>query len=208
MLLSLKDLARKHRMRITGVVHCGAHLAEEAKDYDRLGVREVWWFEANPLVINQIRSNLAPYDNQFIVEALLADVDGAEFPFHITNFDGMSSSIYEFGKLHLDSSPDTKFVEHVTLLSRSLDSLADEYSISGCNFLNMDLQGAELLALKGASNLLGDIEYIYTEVNADYVYQGCGLIGEIDDLLKPTFKRVETSWTPAKWGDALYVRTK
>jgi hypothetical protein len=42
---------------------------------------------------------------------------------------------------------------------------------------------AELKALKGMAEYLPSIDYIYSEVNADYVYKDCALITELDDYL-------------------------
>ena len=76
------------------------------------------------------------------------------------------------------------------------------------NFLNFDIQGAELKALKGMEPYLSKVDYLYTEVNSDYVYKGCALIDEIDDFLsKHNFKRVLTKITQHGWGDALYLKS-
>jgi hypothetical protein len=56
---------------------------------------------------------------------------------------------------------------------------------------------------------LPSIQYIYTEVNSDYVYKGCCLVTELDEYLAQFgFERVETSWynDVAGWGDAFYVK--
>ena len=76
------------------------------------------------------------------------------------------------------------------------------------NFLNLDIQGAELKALKGMEEYLDKVDYIYTEVNEDYVYKGCALVSELDEFLgKYGFTRVETSWAGnCKWGDAFYIK--
>ena len=81
----------------------------------------------------------------------------------------------------------------------------DCIDVSKYNFLNLDIQGAELLALKGFGDLLVGIDYIYTEVNETDIYKDCALIGEIDQYLSD-FERVETAMTEFKWGDALYRR--
>jgi hypothetical protein len=55
---------------------------------------------------------------------------------------------------------------------------------------------------------LPKVDYLYTEVNSDFVYKGCALISELDDYLKQFgLTRVETRWTECKWGDAFYVRS-
>lgn len=80
-------------------------------------------------------------------------------------------------------------------------------TLSGFNFINLDIQGAELKALRGMEAWLPKIDYIYTEVNQEYVYEGCALVGEIDAYLAQFgFRRVETVWHANAWGDAFYVR--
>ena len=57
--------------------------------------------------------------------------------------------------------------------------------------------------------LINYFDYVYLEVNRDYVYKNCALVHEIDEYLsKYKYIRVETSWTNAQWGDALYIRIK
>ena len=75
--------------------------------------------------------------------------------------------------------------------------------------MNIDVQGAELLVLKGAENTLKTVNAVYTEVNTDYVYKNCALIEEIDEyLFRHGFKRTETKmWRNHPWGDALYLRS-
>ena len=74
------------------------------------------------------------------------------------------------------------------------------------NFLSIDIQGAELLALKGMGDLLKYFDYLY-KINKDYVYKNCCLVNEIDDYLKNfNFERVETKWTNQNWGDGFYIK--
>ena len=83
----------------------------------------------------------------------------------------------------------------------------EDFSPYDYNFLNLDIQGAELLALKGMKNSLEKINYIYTEVNSAEVYKKCAQIEELDEYLSEFgFKRVETKMTPYEWGDAFYIR--
>lgn len=76
------------------------------------------------------------------------------------------------------------------------------------NFWNFDIQGAELLALKGADKYIKNVDAIYLEVNEKELYKNCGLIHEIDAFLSNYgFTREITFMTPHGWGDALYVKT-
>ena len=77
---------------------------------------------------------------------------------------------------------------------------------SGINFLNADVQGAELKVLKGLGKYLNQIDYLILEVNAKETYIGCSLIGELDDFLSD-YKRVETGQLVGGcWSDALYIK--
>jgi hypothetical protein len=48
MLLALPDLIERYRMRITGVVHVGAHTGQEVEAYEACGIEHVLWIEADP----------------------------------------------------------------------------------------------------------------------------------------------------------------
>lgn len=220
MLLDLADLVAKYQMKVTGVLHAGAHLAEEAPLYARLFPNApVLWVEANPSVLSKIFDVIRPYPNQIVWEGLLWSEDGIDLPFNVTNYDGMSSSVLEFGT-HPEFSPDTVFVDRITRTSITIDSIIEmQEAVSGpwgsvdtkaMNLLNMDLQGVELQCLLGAEKFLDQVDYINSEVNTEDVYVGCTKIGELDHHLSQWgFERVETSIVPGQgWGDALWVRNR
>jgi len=208
MLMDLELLLERWNVPVHGVLHLGAHLAEEAEVYHRLGVGPVWWVEANPKVQAKIQRVLDPYPDQHLIEALIWDTDDSTpRPFNITNYDGMSSSVLEFGT-HPEFSPDTKYVDTVQLPTRSVDSLVAEHGIEA-TLLNMDLQGAEGWAIRGAQDFLGDqVTAIMAEVNKAEVYKGCTQVGEFDRLIaRRDFQRVETSWVGDQgWGDCWAVK--
>lgn len=203
MLFELEKIVRTRNMYITGILHVGAHLGEEAQTYRNIGVENVVWIEAIAELIPELERNLKAFDKHRILNTVITDRDGGSVEFNITN-NNMSSSILELGT-HKIVSPDVHYVEKRALRTRTIDSLAKEFDFSDINFLNMDIQGAELIALRGAVQFLNQIDYLYLEVNKKHLYQGCALIGELDDYLRD-FKRVETIMTPAHWGDAIWVR--
>jgi hypothetical protein len=71
----------------------------------------------------------------------------------------------------------------------------------------MDVQGYELEVLKGSENTLKGIDYIYTEVNRDELYENNAFIEEIDNFLD-NYTRVATDWSGNTWGDALYIKKR
>ena len=190
---------------VTGVLHIGAHECEELKDYVAQGVpaSAVDWIEANPALVSRMVARGIP-----VHQAAVSDVE-AELPFHITN-NGQSSSLLEFGT-HAASYPWCKVVDTITVKTETLQRIVARTGIpiSTRNFWNLDIQGAELAALRSAGDLLQHADAIYAEVNTQEVYKGCGLLSELDAFLESKgFKREMISMTDAGWGDALYVRIK
>ena len=87
--------------------------------------------------------------------------------------------------LHSVYYPNVKMDRQIELLSQRFDTfVADEkIEISKYDFINIDIQGAELYALKGFGSLLSDFKYIYTEVNIGHLYESCPLLDEMDEFL-------------------------
>ncbi len=204
MLIDLKELVKKYNLKINGIIHVGAHTLEEKSVYDTLNIKNVLWFEANYEIANSMKVR---FPNEKIYSYAICDVDNQDKDFIVTN-NYQSSSILEL-KTHKIEHPHVTEIKRISVKTKTLDSFILENNITqnDFNFLNMDIQGAELLALKGANKLLSSLEYIYLEVNEKELYEGCGLLSEIDVFLQNfRFKRVEINMTPHGWGDAFYIK--
>lgn len=201
MLIPLHDLVGKYKIQFKGILHVGAHECEELSDYERYIPRnQILWVEALPGKVDLCKKR---HPNVLIENAIVSDVV-EDVVFKVSN-NGQSSSILDFG-LHSQYHPQVHYVTAFNGTTTLLNSILPKYNID-YNFLNFDIQGAELKALKGMEEYLPKVDYLYTEVNSDYVYKGCALIGELDEYLKPFgLHRVETKWTECKWGDAFYMR--
>jgi len=105
---------------------------------------------------------------------------------------------------HLLLHPDIVFEGTEEIQIKKYDSL----KIKDVNFLNIDIQGYELEALKGCKYSLNHIDYIYTEINNEEVYENCAHIKDLDLFLDSYgFIRVETVWWEnLAWGDAFYIK--
>ena len=74
------------------------------------------------------------------------------------------------------------------------------------NFLNMDVQGYELEVLRGGSQTLKTIDYVYTEVNRAEVYKKCAMIEDLTAYLQNFgLIKVAEAWH-GDWGDAFYIK--
>lgn len=207
MLIHFNQLHKFFTIPITGILHVGGHECEELISYKENGVppEKVYWVEAMTDKVSKMKCMNIPN----IFQGLIDDVDGKQVSFHITN-NGQSSSILEFGS-HSKHHPHVEVVQTQTLTTTRLDTLIDTNNIpiEELNFLNLDIQGIELRALKSMEKYLKYFQYIYTEVNTEYVYKGCNLVGEIDEYLKQHgFIRVCTKMCcNFGWGDAFYIKT-
>jgi FkbM family methyltransferase len=209
MLIPFSRLISKHKVNITGVLHCGASIGQEAEEYAKLGVENMVFIEADPDVYIDLKSNIINYPKAIPINACLSDKDGEEVVFNIANNGGQSSSMLQFGT-HTTAHPEVKFIGKKNLITKRLDTLIEEFNLNihEFNFLNMDLQGAELLALRGLGEYLKYFKYAYLEVNQREVYEHCAKVEEIDMyLIGFGFRRVETQWSGNHgWGDAFFIR--
>ena len=201
MLIAWKEMRPYFKKSIKGVLHVGGHLAEELDIYNAANIRNVIWVEANKDRSEQIKK-LVP-NNHIVINAIVGDVSGKPVTFHEAN-NGQSSSILELGT-HTTEHPEVHYISEKESVMNRLDDISAENDFFPFNFVNLDIQGAELLALKGMGNLLDNVDYIYTEINKRPLYKDCALIGDLD-LYLSDFNRVITEWTPFGWGDAFYVR--
>ncbi len=202
MLIPLHALVRKYNIQFKGILHVGAHECEELNDYEHYIQRnKILWVEALPRKVELCKEK---YPNVLIENAIVSDVV-ENVRFNVSN-NGQSSSILEFG-LHSTFHPHVHYVTSFEAETKLLKDILCKYDID-YNFLNFDIQGAELKALKGMEEYLSKVDYLYTEVNSDYVYKDCALITELDEYLKPFgLSRVETKWCgDYRWGDAFYIR--
>jgi len=204
MLINFSDIVSKYKLKIRGIIHIGAHLAEELNEYSKNNVKEIIWVEANPNIFNKLIT-IANKDKCY--NTAIYSVDNLKLDFNITN-NGESSSLLELD-MHKIEHPHIHVTEIIQVNTKRFDTLITEnnLSIDNYNFVNLDIQGAELHALKGFGDFLNKIEYIYTEINIKPLYKECVLIDELDNFLNSKgFSRVETCWTTHGWGDALYIR--
>jgi FkbM family methyltransferase len=209
MLISLQYLIEIYDLQIEGIVHIGASYGQEIDDYEKAGIKNIIWVEADPDVYNSLCENLRSYPDSKCFLACVSNRDGEPIQFKISSNKGQSSSILKL-KEHAKLYPHVVVVREVQLKSVTFDTLLQQegIEISGnYNFLNMDIQGAELLAMQGMKNNLHKFKYIYLEVNRRELYEGCALEKDIDKFLRRYhFKSVESKMKRQGWGDKFYIQ--
>jgi len=203
----VKQILRENNIKITGVFHVGAHECEELDFYKELDVTKenIVWIDAITEKVEQAKNNGIPN----VYQAVITDKDDDTVTFNVSD-NVQSSSILEFGT-HATEHPHVHFVKSESMKTVTINSFFEGKNLDGTkyNFWNFDIQGAELMALKGSTKYIQSAKVIYLEVNEKELYKNCGLIGDIDSFLSQYgFKRVITKMTRHGWGDALYIKEK
>jgi FkbM family methyltransferase len=207
MLISFEEINKillSKKININGSFHIGAHECEELQFYNELGLKaeDVVWIDAIPSKVTEATNKGIPN----VYNAVITDKNDEEIIFNISN-NVQSSSVLEFGT-HSQEHPWVVYVDKIKQKSITIDTFFERNNIdaSKYNFWNFDIQGAELMALKGATNSIKYAKALYLEVNEKELYKNCGLITDIDNFLSQyNFKRVLTNMTIHGWGDALYI---
>lgn len=168
-----------------GVVHVGANNGRERKQYHRLGLN-VLWVEPIPEVFNVLSQNIAKYPKQRAIQALLTDVDGSVVELKIAGNRGNSSTILEPAE-HFEVWPDITFDQKMRLIGTRLETMFKKHDIdlSLYDALIIDTQGAELLILKGAQDVLPKFKYVQAEATNFEAYVGGPRVEDIVNFLTP-----------------------
>lgn len=192
-------------IHITGAFHIGAHECEELSFYNQMGINtnNILWIDAIPSKVTEATNRGIPN----VYNAVITDTDNADVVFNVSN-NVQSSSILEFGT-HSQEHPHIVYVDKLYQKSITIDTFFETNNIdaSTYDFWNFDIQGAELMALKGATKSIQYAKALYLEVNEKELYKDCALIQDVDSFLSQyNFTRVLTKFTRHGWGDALYIR--
>jgi FkbM family methyltransferase len=202
MILDLDDLVQKYSLDVRGVLHIGAHHGQEYSTYKRLNISPIVFVEALPHTYNILTQNVGP--ECICINVAIGNHEGVVSMYVDEANTGGSSSVLK-PKIHLQQYPHIQFPYQVDVPITKIDTL----DLPLCNFINMDIQGYELEALKGAAIYLNTVDYLMLEINRAEVYENCAQIEQVDQyLLQYGFIRVETDWAGHTWGDGFYIKTK
>ncbi|HTV04120.1 MAG TPA: FkbM family methyltransferase [Acidobacteriaceae bacterium] len=175
-----------------GVIHVGANRGQERFLYARYGLK-VAWVEPIPDIFMELQSNLTGFPDQMAYNALIAAQDGTKYQFHISDNEGSSSSILESNKQHNDSwMGKIRYPRSIELEALSLPTFIRTNGIDLASFdmLVLDAEGAELLILEGAKEILPHFRYIQCEAVNFEVYSGCCKLQDLDAYMsKQRFKQ-------------------
>lgn len=201
MFISPETMVRLWRINPEGVLHVGAHLGEEKLEYERFGFGKIFWVEANPVLCERLKK----ITQDEVFQGLVWSESDLDRKFHVGEDTHVSSTLAP-GLIN-QIYPSVVFTSELNMKTTTLQDLVPhtcEY-----NFINFDVQGAELHAMKGLGVLIDRVQYIYTEVSFVKLYKDSASLSDLDTFLKDSgFRRVALKSVPGKgWGEAFYIRT-
>lgn len=159
-----------------GILHLGAHRGKEAEIYNWLN-KKVIWVEAIPEIFEELKINVNYHYNQKAVKALLGEKDLKNVNFYISNKDQSCSSIFNLSedvkKGLLWRKHKVEMVKKIQLDMQKLDTICEKEQINLENYDHwiVDLQGAELQALRGAKKSLKFCNSLSVEISRKNFYE-------------------------------------
>lgn len=189
------------------VLHIGAHEGHEDTVYQRLGFKNRLFIEAQPDTFAVLSKNLEG-TGALCENIAISDRQGFA-DFYTTSF-SQSSSLLKLDK-HLEVYPSVTDAGVQRVKTTRVDDIlsSETYRQLDYNFMNVDIQGAELLCLSGACASLSRFDILNLEVNFDTLYKDAVHVSQLDAFLSVfDFIRVDTVLFHASWGDAIYVRNR
>ena len=155
---------KKYKVPLRGVIHVGAHRGEEVHQYEELGAKKIIWVEPNPDVFKEMEillndAEAATESAAFEYAASNVDHETVDFNLyygpdagHLTGNKGCSSLLKAKGRF------EEWFQETIKVETITIDTLVEEndFEYADYDLLNLDVQGAEMLALEGATKTLNN----------------------------------------------------
>lgn len=199
--------AQRQGLTLKGIIHVGANDgSREIESYEQSGFRPCLMIEANPVVFKRLTEACQGKPDFILANNAVLDRVGA-VPFHVTDND-QSSSILKLGT-HLENYPSIAEERTIEVEGITLDELLRTRNLdpSQFNVMNVDIQGAELLAFRGAKETLKHIDLLLTEVEFEELYKGCSQVDELDDYLAQFgLRRIFTASCHQSWAEAIYTK--
>jgi len=193
-----------------GSCHC-LESVEFAKKYKD---SKIFAFEANPESYQVCLNNSKDYPSIEVINQAVNDYDGSckFYPMDkertVTTWkDGNqgASSLYRANGAydHIE-----KYVQYeIEVPCTRIDTFCEKNNIDHIDVVWMDLQGAELKALKSMGEILDTVQIIHTELEMNPMYDGQCLFSDVNDFLTNNGFDLEWGDTNVQFGsDFIFVR--
>jgi FkbM family methyltransferase len=180
------------------VIHVGAHLGQDQREYEKLGCKNIIWCEADSSCASYIRFN---YPSATVIEGLFWSEPNLEKEFWIMDNRSQNSV---FNPLN-----EKAYLEKVKKLTTTLDSHLQAFNLAYPLLLVLDVQGAEVEVLKGAELTLQKTKFVACEITENSSVSEFSVRQEdVEEILKKFgFKPTIRRWSYTReYYDILFIK--
>ena len=176
---------------------------------------KIFTFECNPRTLPVCREAVKNIKNIILIEKAVSDKIG-KVKFYPTNPDKTitphkngnpgASSLFVVSSKY---PKDIIIQDEIEVESIRLKSFLKQNDIKGIDMLWMDIQGAELMALRGLGDYLSKVKLIHTEIEFIGMYEEQPLFKEVKRFLNErNFYLYDFTYISAYFGDAIFINSK
>ena len=184
------------------ILHIGANTGQEYEFYRELGFMNNVWVEMDESFIKQIELKCK---GDLILNYAVSDTPAKINGYYSASNNNESASLLKPLK-HIDKYSNIKFDKNFKeVYQTTIEGLISTSMMYEPNVLILDIQGNELNALKGMGKYKDSFDVIITEAYTEELYEGCGMLEDIKQLLSEHYDFIEYAPEGDKgWGDALF----
>jgi 2-O-methyltransferase len=146
------------------ILEAGAHIGRDTVKMSKLWPEgAIYAFEPVPELFKQLQENTKAYTNIICFPVALSNRVGHATMYVSSGASTAASSLHEPSEYHI-KRPEVSFTP-VELPTTTIDTWAKEQDIDHIDFMWLDMQGHELIALEGAAKILPTVKVILIEAS-------------------------------------------
>lgn len=173
------------QFKIDVIFDIGANIGQYARETLSYGyTNKMVSFEPLPAAFKIIEKQLVRHGSGdwYALNLALGNYNG-NIEFNVSE-KSESSSVLPMMALHIDSSPQSGYIDQITVPVRRLDSIINEFcSPDNRLFVKMDVQGYENIVLEGCSLVMDRIVGFQMELSLKPLYEGETLMVRMIEIL-------------------------
>ena len=207
--IGLGYLSKLIHTKTPTILEAGAFNGDDTFRFiEKWPLARVYAFEAVPELFVALVNRFTSFEQIKIENYALVGKPSREVSFHTfssANSTHGSSSILTPTE-HISRAPEVSFSRQLTVQGITLDDWLIDNEIRRLDLLWLDLQGAELIVLRSATNLLKLTSVCHLEVSKERLYEGSALFEEINEFMESHDFRLVRSRLLGISGNAVFTK--